>query len=142
MNTWHFASGVVSLFSALALCLIVLNHKINEGIIIKTGLIGMIFSLLVTFALTLAGSEDWVAYWRASFVTRCSILVVCVGLIVRARTYVQKLKAKIDIPCEVQEGLTRAILRRITEPAHDLAMLLSADAHPAPMVQDKKKVNS
>ncbi|MDP3625007.1 MAG: hypothetical protein Q8S12_00305 [Hydrogenophaga sp.] len=139
MSTWHFASGIVSLFAALALCLIVLNQRINEGVIIKVGLIGMIISLLVTFALTVAESRDWEAYWRASFVTRCSVLVVCIGLIVRARSYVNRLREAIDIPCDFHEGMTRSILRRITEPAHDLAMLFNADSAPAPLEPDRKK---
>jgi len=132
MSTWHFASGVVSLLSALALCLIVLNRGIHEGVIIKVGLIGMIISLLVTFALTFNESREWEAYWRASFVTRCSILVVCIGLVVRARKYVERLQTKIDTPCG-HESMTRAIMRRITEPVHDLAHLFNADSAPAPL---------
>lgn len=138
MSSWHFASGIVSLFAALALCVIVLNRRIHEGLIIKIGLIGMIVSLLVTFALTLAESRDWEAYWRASFVTRCGVLVVCAGLIVRARVYVNRLREAIDIPCDRQLGITRSILRRITEPAHDLAMLFQADSAPAPLEKDKR----
>lgn len=138
MSGWHFASGVISLFAALALCIIVLNRNIEEGVTIKAGLIGLIVSLLVTFALTINGSEDWGAYWRASFVTRCSILVVCVGLMVRARAYARKLRAAIDVPCDHHTGMTRAILRRITEPAHDLAMLFRADSAPAPLEKDRQ----
>lgn len=138
MSSWHFASGIVSLFSALALCLIVLNRSIQEGLIIKAGLIGMIFSLLVTFALTMGESKDWEAYWRASFVTRCSVLVVCIGLMVRARGYVNRLREAIDIPCDRQAGMTRSILSRITEPAHDLAVLFRADSAPAPLESDKE----
>ena len=138
MSSWHFASGIVSLFSALSLCLIVLNKSINEGVIIKLGLIGMILSLLVTFALTMGESRDWEAYWRASFVLRCSVLVVCIGLIVRARKFASRFEQQIDIPCG-HESMTRSILRRITEPAHDLATLFNADSTPAPLEADRKK---
>ena len=138
MSMWHFASGVVSLFSALALCLIVLNSSIREGVIIKAGLIGLIFSLLITFALTMGESRDWEAYWRASFVTRASLLVVCFGLMVRARSYANRLRDDIDIPCDAQLSMTRRILQRITDPAHDLAMLLNADSAPAPLERDKR----
>lgn len=141
MSEWHFASGVVSLFAALVLCLIVLDHRINEGVIIKFGLVGMIFSLLTTFALTINESASGEAYWRASFVLRASVLLVCVGLIARARAYARRLRDAIDIPCDADpnEGATRAILRTIAEPARDLAALLNADSSPAPLKSAKRR---
>lgn len=133
MSSWHFASGIVSLIAALALCLVVLNPRINEGVIIKVGLIGMIMSLLTTFALTVTDNIVWESYWRSSFVLRSSILVVCFGLVVRARKYVKKLEDAIDIPCNPHESWARATLRKITEPATDLAHFFNADSVPAPL---------
>lgn len=129
MNSWLFASGIISLFSALGLCLIVLNREINEGVIIKVGLIGMIMSMLTTFALMMNESLNMDYYWRASFVLRLSILVVCFGLVVRARAYVKRTMGTPDF----QESVGEKILRKVGEPVSDLAHLFNADSAPAPL---------
>ena len=130
MNTWQYASGVMALFAALGLCVIVLHSKIHEGAIIKIGLIGLVFSLLITFALTVNETMVLDYYWRATFLTKTSLFVVCLGLFVRARGYVKRTSVGVEIG---HEGLTRRIMRRIMEPADDLAKLLSADSAPAPL---------
>ena len=136
MNTWQYASGVMALFAALGLCVIVLHRDIHEGFLIKAGLIGLIFSLLITFALTINGSLVLDYYWRATFLTKTSLFVTCLGLFVRARGYVKRTEPCVDIPLG-DEGMTRRIIRRITEPADDLAKLLNADSTPAPLERDR-----
>ena len=130
MNTWQYASGIMALFAALGLCVIVLHSKIKEGALIKTGLIGLIFSLLITFALTVNETMVLDYYWRATLLTNTSIFVVCLGLFSRARTYAKRTEVDIEVG---HEGLTRRIMRRITEPADDLAKLLNADSAPSPL---------
>lgn len=132
MNTWQYASGIMALFAALGLCVIVLHSKIKEGALIKAGLIGLIFSLLITFALTVNETMILDYYWRATFLTKSSLCLVCLGLFVRARGYAKRTQTEVDIPLS-DEGLTQRIMRRITEPADDLAKLLSADSAPAPL---------
>lgn len=136
MNTWQYASGIMALFAALGLCVIVLHSRIHEGAIIKAGLIGLVFSLLITFALTVNQTTDLDYYWRATFLTKTSLFVVCLGLFVRARFYVKRTGVDIDIG---DEGLTRRIMRRITQPADDLAELLNADSAPAALEPNRRK---
>lgn len=132
MNSWQYASGFMALFAALGLCVIVLHHNIREGAIIKVGLIGLIFSLLITFALTVNETMTLDYYWRATFLTKTSLFVTCVGLFVRAHFYAKRIE--VDIPVEDhREGWTRRILRGIIAPAEDVAKLLNADSAPAPL---------
>lgn len=83
MDEWHTASGIVSLIGAAFLSWIVLHPRINEGVIIKSGLVMMILSLLVTAALTLGNSSEWTAYWRAGFYLRLGLVVTCIGVVMR-----------------------------------------------------------
>lgn len=136
MNTWQYASGVMALFAAIGLCVVVLHRGIHEGPIIKAGLIGLIFSLLIIFALTVNETMILDYYWRATFLTKTSLFVTCLGLFIRARGYVKRTEPCVDIPLD-GEGLTRRIMRRITEPADDLAKLLNADSTPAQLERDR-----
>lgn len=136
MNTWQYASGIMALFAALSLCVIVLHSRIHEGAIIKAGLIGLVFSLLITFALTVNETLVLDYYWRATFLTKTSLFVICLGLFVRARGYVKRTGVDIEID---DEGLTRRIMRRITQPADDLAELLNADSAPAALEPNRRK---
>lgn len=136
MNAWQYASGIMALFAALGLCVIVLHSRIHEGAIIKAGLIGLVFSLLITFALTVNETMVLDYYWRATFLTKSSLFVVCLGLFVRARRYVKRTGVDIEID---DEGLTRRIMRRITQPADDLAELLNADSAPAALEPNRRK---
>jgi hypothetical protein len=138
MNIWQVASGWMSLFAALGLCLIVLNHKVNEGVIIKTGLIGMIMSLLVTFALTINETYWQEYFWRASFVTKFSLVVVCIGLLVRARGYAKRIGMHIDIECG-PDTIAGKIYQAVTTPGRDLATLLNADSAPVPLESAERK---
>lgn len=83
MDEWHTASGLVSLACAAFLSWLVIYPKIHEGVIVKTGLVMMIVSLLVTAALTLGHSTEWAAYWRAGFYLRLGLCITCLGVIVR-----------------------------------------------------------
>lgn len=83
MDEWHTASGIVSLIGAAFLSWLVLYPKIQEGVIVKTGLVMMIVSLLVTAALTFDGSTEWTAYWRAGLYLRLGLCITCVGVIIR-----------------------------------------------------------
>ena len=130
MNTWQYASGVMALFAALGLCVIVLHSKIQEGAIMKVGLIVLIFSLLITFALTINETMVLEYYWRATFFTKTGLFVVCVGLFVRAHFYAKRTSASTHLG---HEGRTRRIMRRITQPVDDIAELLNADRAPAPL---------
>lgn len=83
MGTWHVANGIVSLLSAAFLSWVVLHRSIHEGVVVKIGLLLMIFSLLATATLTLENSTDWTAYWRAALWLRIGICVTCVGVVLR-----------------------------------------------------------
>lgn len=67
-----------------ALSWVVLHPRIHEGLVIKIGLVAMIFSLAATAALTLSNTENWTALWRAGFVLRLGLFLVGCGVIWRA----------------------------------------------------------
>lgn len=81
----HLANGLVSLIAAALLAGLVLNPKINEGVIVKVGLMAMIWGLIGTAYLTLSESEKWDALWNAGLLLRVGLCVVCVGMWWRAR---------------------------------------------------------
>lgn len=84
MGTWHLMNGIISAMGVLALSWVVMHPKIHEGLVIKLGLVAMIFSLAATATLTLTGTEDWTALWRAGFVLRLGLFVAGCGVIYRA----------------------------------------------------------
>lgn len=120
MDPWHIASGVVCIIAGLVLSAIVLHPRINEGLIVKAGLIAMILSLFATAALTFSGSIDWPGYWRAAFTLRAGLAVACVGILWRASVIS---RAKKKTATSNHESLTKAWLYRITEPVNDMAHL-------------------
>ena len=81
MSLSYCLNGVVSLVGAICLMWVVMDHRINDGIIIKIGLMMMIFSLLVTAGLTWQDSTQWSDYWKADLWLRIGIAVVCFGVI-------------------------------------------------------------
>jgi hypothetical protein len=82
MDKIHVANGVVSIFCALALTWVVLHPRIQEGLLIKSGLVLMIFSLLATASMTLGPHyEDWHSLWRAGFTLRLGLLMVALGVL-------------------------------------------------------------
>lgn len=81
----HLANGLVSLIAAALLTGLVLNPKINEGVIVKVGLMAMIWGLIGTAYLTLSDSGEWGALWNAGLLLRVGLCIVCVGMWWRAR---------------------------------------------------------
>lgn len=81
----HLANGLVSLIAAALLTGLVLNPKINEGVIVKVGLMAMIWGLIGTAYLTLSDSGEWDALWNAGLLLRVGLCIVCVGMWWRAR---------------------------------------------------------
>lgn len=121
MDPWHIASGASSLVAAIVLAAIVLHPQIHEGLIVKAGLIVAILSLFGSALLTLAGSQDWPAYWRAGFSLRAGLAVACVGILLRAHRLGRL--SRLRQQARDHRQATRRWLRHITEPVHDLAYL-------------------
>ncbi len=80
----QLANGLVSLLAAAMLAGLILNPRINEGIVVKIGLLGMTWGLIGTAYLTLSASQNWEAVWNAGLVLRTGLCVVCVGMWWRA----------------------------------------------------------
>jgi hypothetical protein len=120
MSDWQIANAAASLFAAVVLTIVVLHPKIHEGLAIKGGLMVMIAGLLATAALTVGGSVDWEAYWRAGFAMRMGLALVCVGILYRARV-----AAHCAQPPDPHAAMTRRWLRRISDPVNDLAHLFA-----------------
>lgn len=83
---WNTINGVVSIASAMALTRVVLNPCIDEGLIVKSGLIAMIFSLFGTAYHVLTKSEDSEALVRTGAALAAGIFFVVFGVFVKTRT--------------------------------------------------------
>lgn len=81
----QLANGLASLLAAAMLAGLILNPRINEGIVVKIGLLGMTWGLIGTAYLTLSASQNWEAVWNAGLVLRIGLCVVCVGMWWRSR---------------------------------------------------------
>ena len=81
----QIANGLVSLIAAALLAGLILNPRINEGLIVKLGLIAMTWGLIGTAYLTLSASHNWEAVWNAGLLLRVGLCVVCIGMWWRAR---------------------------------------------------------
>ncbi len=81
----QLANGLVSLLAAAMLAGLILNPRINEGLIVKIGLLGMMWGLIGTAYLTLSASHNWDAAWNAGLVLRIGLCIVCLGMWWRAR---------------------------------------------------------
>lgn len=81
----QLANGLVSLLAAAMLAGLILNPRINEGVVVKIGLLGMTWGLIGTAYITLSASQNWEAVWNAGLVLRIGLCVVCVGMWWRAR---------------------------------------------------------
>lgn len=121
MSYWQMANAIVSLFTAGVLTVVVLHPRIHEGLPIKAGLMVVVISLLAMAGLTVAQSVNWDAYWRAGFVMRAGLALVCLGVLYRARESAKSAPP----PYDAQAALTRSWMRRITEPVNDLAHLFA-----------------
>lgn len=85
IGSMQLANGLVSLLAAAMLAGLILNPRINEGVVVKIGLLGMTWGLIGTAYLTLSESDNWDAVWNAGLVLRIGLCVVCVGMWWRAR---------------------------------------------------------
>lgn len=81
----QLANGLVSLLAAAMLAGLILNPRINEGIVVKIGLLGMTWGLIGAAYLALSASQNWEAVWNAGLVLRIGLCVVCVGMWWRSR---------------------------------------------------------
>lgn len=81
MDLFTYANGAVSAIGAVLLSLIVLHPGIKEGLIIKVGLIAMIFSLGATFGLTIADLNDCWTIRRTGFILRAGMATAGVGVL-------------------------------------------------------------
>lgn len=79
------ANGLVSLLAASLLTGLVLNPSIREGVVVKVGLMAMIWGLIGTAYLTLSASDNWDAVWHAGLVLRSGMCVTCIGMWWRLR---------------------------------------------------------
>lgn len=121
MDPWHIASAICSGVGAIVLAAIVLHPQIHEGLTVKAGLIVATLSLAGTALLTLSGSHDWSAYWRAGFSLRAGLALACVGILLRAHRLGRLARQRQQR--EQHRQATRRWLRSIAEPVHDLAYL-------------------
>ena len=133
MNELQAINAVVSLGCVAALSVVVLNTEIKEGPMLKLGLLGMIFSNLITAMLIFEGSQNWQAFSLVGLLNRAGMLFVCIGFVNRARNY-----AKTTTRVADPKQRTRQILRSITEPIEDLAHLFRA-SEPAALEETKDK---
>ena len=80
----QLANGLVSLLAAAMLAGLILNPRINEGLVVKIGLLGMTWGLIGTAYLTLSASQNWEAVWNAGLVLRIGLCGTCIGMWWRA----------------------------------------------------------
>lgn len=83
---WFTFNGLMSSIVGLILARIVLSPGIEEGLIIKSGLITMIFSLLSTAVHMFTKSEDVEALVRSGTALVTGIGLVIVGVFVKNRS--------------------------------------------------------
>jgi hypothetical protein len=116
----QYVSATLSIVTALVLAAIVLPHAVREGLILKAGMVTMIFGLLAGAGIKLSGIEAPLNAWRAELTLHMGIAIVCAGLVVRAHKIGRRRRAR-------GEGWhaqrTSQLLYQITEPVRDLALL-------------------
>lgn len=83
MEMLHILNGLVALACAVLLGVVVLHPSIHEGVVIKAGMLMMIFALGATAVHSLSDTENWRALWNASFVLRLGLMVVAMGFVLR-----------------------------------------------------------
>lgn len=72
-------SGVTSLLCAALSTWMVLNPRVHEGFVIKTGLVLMATGLMASGVITLKGFDTLHGLWNASLLLRFGLLVVLLG---------------------------------------------------------------
>lgn len=78
-ETLYLVAGWLSLFAAAGLGYVVLTERIQEGVVIKAGLICMVLGLLATAALTLRGMDSWRGLFHAGIALRGGLCLVIAG---------------------------------------------------------------
>ena len=81
----HTLNALASLIAAAGLSYVVLSSRVKEGLVIKAGLVAMIFGLLGTAYFVLSGIESWRALWWCGFLLRGGLAVVIMGYLLRRR---------------------------------------------------------
>jgi hypothetical protein len=79
MEYIFYITGIAALAAASGLSYIVLSERIDEGFVIKVGLVTMIAGLLMTGYFTLAGLETFRGLWISSMLTKVGLCVAIVG---------------------------------------------------------------
>lgn len=116
MSDLQLLNGVASLLCAVVLSAAVLSDRVKDGVIIKTGLIAMIGSFVITAMLTLENSRDWDAYALANLINRVGLVVVGLGVWLRIHVFMHREKKSSD----AHSHRTNQILGGISSPASDL----------------------
>ena len=132
MSELQFLNAAFSILCAVTLSVIVFRTDIKEGPVLKVGLVGMIFSHLITAMLVFEGSQNLDAYSLTGVINRIGVLLVVVGLIGRAVNYAKRTKVYAS-PAQ----RTSQILSGIIEPVNDLAHLFRA-SEPAPLEKERR----
>ena len=133
--SWMIGVGILSMFSVVVLSVIVLHPEIKEGLLIKTSLITIIFSLLITAGLIFSeGETASVAYWRAGFLLRVGLGLLCIGIIHRANV-IGKIRRKKESDIRFHNR-TRSILMMMQDQVDDLAFMFKHDREE---LEDKAK---
>lgn len=84
-QAYYTATGWLSLLAAFALSWVVLTATVREGIVIKAGLIVMIFGLFSTAALTLGEIDSIRGQLNAGLALRLGLCVVIAGYYMKTR---------------------------------------------------------
>lgn len=79
MDIFTYTNAMISAIGAVILSTIVLHPGIKEGLVIKVGLIMMIFSLGATFGLTIAELDDCWTMRRTGFILRTGMATAGLG---------------------------------------------------------------
>lgn len=132
MSELQFLNASFSIMCAGALSVIVFHNEIKEGPILKIGLVGMIFSNLITAMLIFEGSKNLDAYSATGVIHRIGVLLICVGLIGRAVNYAKRTK-----PVD-HKARTSQIMNGIMGPVNDIAHLFQA-SEPSPLEEQKDR---
>lgn len=99
MESFHFLNAFFSILGAGGLLYVVMSQRINEGIVIKLGLMLIISGLLVTASLILFTPKYvnvWDGLWNAGLVTRIGICMCVYGYGYRVRERKHQMLRKSD----------------------------------------------
>jgi hypothetical protein len=80
MQTYN---ALMSLLAAAGLAWVVLHPRIHEGVVVKTGLVMMIFGLLAVAGLSSEQVTSARAWANAGLVFSTGVVVACVGAAIR-----------------------------------------------------------